>query len=94
MHVFEMAPDMARGFLLQGDTAARHHDFVNAAMFYDAALAIFESTNGRTAPALLGPLLRLAHALENLGEQRSTEALLQRARTIVGAGFAPMTQAN
>jgi len=94
MNVLEYAPTMANGFLVQGDAAARNRDFANAAMHYDAAVVIFEATKGRSTPALIGPLLRLASALERLGELRATQNLLDRVRCIIGDIEAPRAQHN
>jgi hypothetical protein len=92
MNLLEYAPTMAHGLIMQGDVAARDRDFAYAAMCYDAAVVIYETTKGRSTPALIGPLLRLASALERLGEPRATQNLLERVRCIIRDIEAPRAQ--
>jgi hypothetical protein len=79
----QFATQLARACLHRGDTALRLHSATTAAIFYDAALAILETTRGRSAPALVGPLLRLAHTLERLEDKEVSRGLLKRVRTIL-----------
>ncbi len=79
----QFATQLARACLHRGDSARRSQDAPAAAVFYDAALAILETTRGRSAPALVGPLLRLAQTLERLQDDQVSQSLLQRVRKIL-----------
>ncbi len=76
------ATTMVEGFIIRGDSAVSRFDYESAAHFYDAALAIVETLQGRRNLAVLDPLLRLVRVNRQRGLDELNAHLIARAQSI------------
>jgi hypothetical protein len=83
----EYTQEMAETLVIRGDSATQRADFETAVHLYDEAVLIFECTHGDEDPELIDPLLRLAHAYEQLGRTEVTDNVLARAQAIAESCF-------
>jgi hypothetical protein len=76
------ATNMVEGFIIRGDSAVSRLDYESASHFYDAALAIVETLQGRRNLAVLDPLLRLVRVNRQRGLEELNAQLIARAQSI------------